>query len=67
MLLCISMQTWGIYKDIFAIILDIGMEAVEAAEVTEKITGEGRAAKEEITLETPLMSTGKIGIIKPKH
>lgn len=62
------MQTWGIYKDIFAIILDIGMEAVEAAEVTEKkITVEGRAAKEEITLEKPLMSTGKIGIIKPKH
>lgn len=58
-----SMQTWGINKDIFAIILDIGMEAVEA----EKITGEERAAKEEITLETPLMSTGKNGIIKPKH
>lgn len=58
-----SMQTWGINKDIFAIILDIGMEAVEA----EKIAGEERAAKEEITLETPLMSTGKNGIIKPKH
>lgn len=57
------MQTWGINKDIFAIILDIGMEAVEA----EKIAGEERAAKEEITLETPLMSTGKNGIIKPKH
>lgn len=57
------MQTWGIYKDIFAIILDIGMEAVKA----EKTSGEERAAKEEITLETPLMSTGKISIIKPKH
>lgn len=43
------------------------MEAVEAAEVTKKITGEGRVAKEEITLETPLLSTGKIGLIKPKH
>lgn len=65
--LCISMQMWGIYEDIFAIILDIGMENVEAAEVTEKIAGEERAAKEENTLKTPLMSTGKNGIIKPKH
>lgn len=54
---------WGIYKYIFAIILDIGMEAVEA----EKITGEERAVKKEIMLETPLISTGKNGIIKPKH
>lgn len=61
------MHMWGIYKDIFAIILDIGMEAVEAAEVTKMITGEERVAKEEITLETPLISTGKIGIIKPNH
>lgn len=61
------MQMWGIYKDIFAIYLDIGMEDVEAAEVTEKIDGEERAAKEDNTLETPLMSTGKNGIIKPKH
>lgn len=52
-------------SNIFGVILDIGVEAkVEAAEVKERITGEEMVTKEEITLETPLSSTGKNGIIK---
>lgn len=52
-------------SNIFGVILDIGVEAeVEAAKVKKKITGEEMVTKEEITLETPLSSTGKNGIIK---
>lgn len=40
---------------------------VEAAEVKERITGEEMVTKEEITLDTPLSSTGKNGTIKTKY
>lgn len=62
--ICIQIFEEGVILYIFYCILDIGEEAdVEAPEVTERLAGEKAVTKEEITSDSPLMSTGKTGMM----
>lgn len=60
--ICIQIFEEGVILYIFYWILDTGVEAdVEAPEVTERLAGEKAVTKEEITSDSPLMSTGETG------